>query len=113
MKRRTALQLLVSSALLPKGLSARAASVEFDSLRAPVADFEIVDPDILCDLSVHLAGLKLERHFGNRGGRLVRDGTGSDAYLLLTLPPQHLYEEAFYETTFAEPPPVTVGQVRG
>ena len=112
MKRRTALQLIVSSALAPRSLTV-AAEIARGPGNAGELEFEISDPDTLCDLGVKSFGLKAEHHFGQGGLRLVRDAAGQEAYLVLTLPPQHLYEEAFFETTLAEIPPTNVGLVRG
>lgn len=109
MKRRRVLQLLIGSVGLPRSLSTFASSFA-DADSSPVPDFEIVDPDILCDLGVHVVGLKLQRHFDTL--RLVRQKKEGEAYVVLGTPPQHLYEEAFYESTATEPPP-DIGQVRG
>jgi hypothetical protein len=110
MKRRRVLQLLLSSPLLPRSFSHLDWVLPGDVSTVRMPDFEIIDPDILCDLAVHIAGLKIDRHFGAL--RLVRDTSEQGAYLIVTTPPQHLYEEAFFETTAVEPPP-EVGQVRG
>jgi hypothetical protein len=108
-KRRRVLQLLLSSPWLPQSLSPFVSAVA-DFAASSIPDFEIVDPDILCDLAVGVVGLKIQRHFDTL--RLVRQTNEGEAYLVLGTPPQHLYEEAFYESTATEPPP-DIGQVRG
>jgi hypothetical protein len=81
-----------------------------EAFKSQLGNFEIVDPDTLCDLAVAAVGLKIQRHFDTL--RLVRQTREGNAYLVVTTPPQHLYEEAFYESTATEPPP-DIGQVRG
>ena len=110
MNRRKALQLLLSAPCWPLPLSSLASAFSEDAFKSELANFEIVDPDTLCDLGVEVVGLKIQRHFDAL--RLVRQSTEANAYLVVTTPPLHLYEEAFYESTATEPPP-DIGQVRG
>lgn len=78
MNRRKALQLLLSAPCWPVPLSSVASMLSEEAFKPQLGNFEIVDPDILCDLAVEVFGLKIQRHFDTL--RLVRQTRESNAY---------------------------------
>ena len=99
----------ISSTKLAK--AALAADTLIDTNRQQLRWFILSDHEVLLDLRIGLLGFTLATNWRGRYSWLLDDGA-LPGVVVIEFPPQHLYEETFFETSAHERPPA-LGKVNG